>query len=44
MTKNRRTVPDVSRPPSDDESEGSDEIGQARGRKTSTTAAAAGPA
>lgn len=44
MTKNRRTVPDVSRPPSDDESEGSDEIGQARGRKTSATAAAAGPA
>ncbi|KAK6070249.1 cholinephosphate cytidylyltransferase [Seiridium cupressi] len=33
MTKNRRTVPDASRPPSDDESEGSDEIGQTRGRK-----------
>ncbi|ETS74651.1 hypothetical protein PFICI_13135 [Pestalotiopsis fici W106-1] len=43
MTKNRRTVPDVSRPPSDDESEGSDEVAQARGRKTSATAAA-GPA
>ncbi|KAF3008055.1 hypothetical protein E8E14_006709 [Neopestalotiopsis sp. 37M] len=43
MTKNRRTVPDVSRPPSDDESEGSDEVEKARGRKTSATTAA-GPA
>ncbi|KAI1850227.1 hypothetical protein JX265_002123 [Neoarthrinium moseri] len=33
MTKNRRTVPDSSRPPSDDESEGSDGNGQERGRK-----------
>ncbi|KAH6652651.1 hypothetical protein BKA67DRAFT_519145 [Truncatella angustata] len=39
MTKNRRTVQDTSRPPSDDESEGSDEVGQQRGRKPAAAGA-----